>query len=846
MMGVQRVRLEGRRERAELVRRFHVPVTLIGAVDPTLIGVDPVALSALTANTVPGYLEREIDPSLSEAVAGALSGREPWFVVVVGRSKVGKSRTLFEALCRCGVATDLELVAPVDGEAVRSLLGPGQELKLTAPYSVLWLDDLEPFLSQGVTLRTLREWRAGGPGRIVAATYGGKGSERVGGTSSAGLATTAGEVLGHAREVPLGATTEAELHTLRAATSASEFEGMRRYGLAAYLVAGPALARKLASGRHAPGEGSCLEGVAVVEAAIDWARCGRTDPMTRQRLRTIWSSYLPVGIAASDDGFDAGLAWALRPVSGSIALLAHANGYQAYDYMVRLAHEKVGPVPPQDPVWAMAVANATPAQAFAVGLAAYVHSRLSDSASAFRWARESPNDEIASLAGRNLGVVLGELGRSADAVAAYSDVANRFRDKLSPQLRVQVAAALVNKAIQLGVLGRPMDEMATYEDVVRRFGDDPAVELCVQVAKALVNTSVRLAESGDRADETIAICDDVVDRYGDDPATELRAQVAAALVNKGLSLGVLGRAEDAVSAYNVVVNRYGGDAAVQSRIQVAAALVNNGIQLRILGRSRDAMTTYDQVVDRYGEDTTTQLRERVAIALVNKGAELGNSGRTREAISTYDALVDRYGEDTSPQLRLQVARALFNKGIQQGLLAGSDDTLSTYDQLVRRYGADPAGELRELVAWALYNKGNELGNLGRSADAVATYEDVVRRFGDDPAAALRAQVAKALVNKAVRLEHSGRSDEAISTCDDVEERYRDDPSAQIRLQVAKALTQKGIELGNLGRIREAVTTFEEVARRYRHDPTPSLHEAAQYAATSAQRLSERVDGTGRD
>ena len=114
-------------------------------------------------------------------------------------SKVGKSRTLFEALRRCALAGQLQLVAPVDGDALRSLLDPGQAMPIRAEYAVLWLDDLELFLNDGVTLRTLREWQSGGPGRIVAATYGGKGSELIAGTAIGGLATIATDVLQHAQ-----------------------------------------------------------------------------------------------------------------------------------------------------------------------------------------------------------------------------------------------------------------------------------------------------------------------------------------------------------------------------------------------------------------------------------------------------------------------------------------------------------------------------------------------------------------------------------------------------------------------------------------------------------------------
>ena len=67
---------------------------------------------------------------LVAALTDAVDGRGSWLVVVVGASKVGKSRALFEALraCErtCGVAKDLHVVAPIDGDALRALLLPGQ------------------------------------------------------------------------------------------------------------------------------------------------------------------------------------------------------------------------------------------------------------------------------------------------------------------------------------------------------------------------------------------------------------------------------------------------------------------------------------------------------------------------------------------------------------------------------------------------------------------------------------------------------------------------------------------------------------------------------------------------
>jgi hypothetical protein len=294
-IAVVRARLEGRRERAEFTRRLRVAVGPVYEIDPTAVGIDPAAQAVLAGGPVPAYVQRGVDALLTQSVTAAVQGRGPWLVVVMGASKVGKSRALFEALRRCTGNDEVQLVAPTDGEALRALLLPGQDLRLRKMPAVLWLDDLEPFLNQGVTLQTLREWRASGPGRIVAATYGGKGNELAASSTTSGLSTIAEVVLQHAQQISLGQTTTLELAPLRAQVPEIEFDAVQRHGLAPYLVAGPALERKLITGRHALLEMPCPEGVAVVYAAIDWARCGRTDPISPRPCASCGPPTCPPG-----------------------------------------------------------------------------------------------------------------------------------------------------------------------------------------------------------------------------------------------------------------------------------------------------------------------------------------------------------------------------------------------------------------------------------------------------------------------------------------------------------------------------------------------------------------------
>ena len=277
VMSGARARLEGRREQAELDRRLRVPLAPVSHVDPTQIGVDPAAQDALPGATLPDYLDRDVDAELRAAIAAALAGRGKWLVVVEGPSKVGKSRTLFEALRSYAVAENipLSLVAPVHGDALRSLLDPAHAIVAPPKYAVLWLDDLEPFLNQGVTLQTLREWRLDRSGWIVVATFGGKGSELIGGAAPE-VTTLAAEVLQHAREIPLSTTTASELEPLREQFSA-EFEAVGRHGLAAYLVAGPALQRKLTTAT------ACTWGGSVPAGGRGGASGGRLGPVWTYR-----------------------------------------------------------------------------------------------------------------------------------------------------------------------------------------------------------------------------------------------------------------------------------------------------------------------------------------------------------------------------------------------------------------------------------------------------------------------------------------------------------------------------------------------------------------------------------
>ncbi len=709
------------------------------------------------------YVSRLLDPLLRARV------REKPFVLVIGKSKAGKSRTAYEA-ARAVLGSHVLLMPR---EVRRDTLE--QVFQLLRPWDhwgrsvVLWLDELDRYVTaRALPVHLLESWRQRPGSVVVLATMGEKPYHRLV-HPSAGLARSPKQavgVLAWAEKVVLPDRLEgAEVEQARRLYPGHDWT---RISLGAVLAHGPQLIDRYRTAAEAS-----PDGVACVSAAIDWRRAGMTRPIRRSELRDLYRWYL-ARLAprqpGSAGGFESGLKWALEPLRGSDVRLLYPlrmddggePAYESDDYVLADRDGQGEPAAWQEPVpdevfeAIVAFPTVTPNEALQVAFTARLRGALATALHVYEaLARRGPipqdpdSDEVTAWALCGRAAVLGDLDRRSDAIAACDEVVERFGESQVATIQRPVAWSLLDRGALLSELGRQREEIAAYEEVERRFGDSSDAALRGQVAVALYNRGVALAHLGE-PELAIALYDGVVGRYGEAGQPALGEQVALALYRKGLTLEQIDRLEDAIAVYDAVLARLSEPSPPGL---AALALYRKGIVLGRLDRAPEAILVYDEIIGRFGHDSGADLLEPVAWAMYNKAVRLGGMGRTQDELSLYDQVVGRFGGADQPRLQEPAAWALVNKGGTLGRLRRNRQELAVYDEVERRFGAASDPALREALAVALYNRAVALGRLERPQEAAVAYEEVVRRFGGGTERALQTTVALARFNREITLKH---------------------------------------------------------------------------------------------
>ncbi len=309
---------------------------------PRLLGVHAaIQVEEKVPGELPVYVPRDIDDGLRTGLAA--DAQRGCFVLLIGGSSVGKTRTLYEAVL--AALPDWWLVHPA---------GPGEVAALAAastPRTVVWLDELQRYLDgeRGLTGGVVRALlNASDPVVIIGTIW----PDRY---ATYTTLPTPGGADPHARErevLDLAAGIQiapefspAEQDRARAAAARDPrlqiALNAAEYGLTQTLAAAPQLVAHWEGAQTA-----APYGWAVLTAALDAGRLGARAPLSADLLRDAAVDYCTSRqqAEAPSNWFEQALAYATFELHGAAAALSPAGagmgriaGYTIADYLVQHA-----------------------------------------------------------------------------------------------------------------------------------------------------------------------------------------------------------------------------------------------------------------------------------------------------------------------------------------------------------------------------------------------------------------------------------------------------------------------------------------------------------------------------
>ncbi len=326
--------------------------------DPMGFGIHP-APEAPGHSQVVEYVGRAVDAQL-DAHLDALAD-SGGMLLLTGDSAAGKTRSLFESMCR---KLGERLVCMPDPDAGLSALPSftGGEDR------IVWLDDLQDYLrSDGLTLSLLD--RLVRRRVLVLATLRTEFYEHYTDDKDTPLLTrgtdprlpsSPARILRRAQRLPLERIwCDSERRSASHSTDPRIVEALRSdraYGVAEYLAAGPQVLTLWRSASRVRGN---PRGAALVAAAIDLVRTGVDSALPPDAVERLHEHYLDQagGPALRPEGLDEAWRWAGRVVLGVTSPLVPGRGgtWKPCDYLVSHVARRSRPNDLPAEVWAEAL-----------------------------------------------------------------------------------------------------------------------------------------------------------------------------------------------------------------------------------------------------------------------------------------------------------------------------------------------------------------------------------------------------------------------------------------------------------------------------------------------------------
>jgi tetratricopeptide (TPR) repeat protein len=638
--------------------------------DPSQLGVTRSGrLRDGTDDRSPPYVRRAKDAELDRMLATRR------FVLLVGPSKAGKSRTAYEAMRRNFPRR--ALLIPASKASLPALVALG----LVVEDAVVWLDDLENYLgTDGLSDHVLHRL-TGDPGRAatVLATMRASELDRFGprlGDDRREFKDPSSKVLEHAEPVLRLDRKLDRAERARAREQLGDQWGavLERYGLGEYLVAGPSLVERFENNPTTE-----PVGIAVVRAAVDWRRMGLTRPTPLGVLEQLYPSYLELEDQTPEhvnsDAFKRGLQWASEPVYGTSSLVLRlGDTVLAFDYVLDYVERERRTLIPEA-AWEQgleAVAD-DPAEGLDFGLAAFDGGALWAAVRAWR-AVAASGSPFANRGARCLGWALHEQRDVTGAEAAYQQA-------IASGDPYEAPAAMIDYGVLHWSIGDLVGAQAAFERAIAAGHPD-------LVPLASVNLGRVLARQGDVARGQAILRGAAASGHPD--------QAPRALRSLGYLLQDSGDVAGAKAAFEQVI-------ASGHPIQAPKAMVALGDLLTDSGDPVGARAAYEQAIGSSDPELSTAAGVYLGVLLAKQGDFAG----ARDAL---DRVIDAAGPDGAAIVASHLGLTYQHYGPTR--------TRFVAEQVV-------ASSHLELAPVAMVFLGDLLAEQGDLAGARAAYEQAV-------------------------------------------------------------------------------------------------------------------------
>ena len=240
---------------------------------------------------MPPYVPRDIDGPLRDRLSAAADD-DVTLIILTGPSKAGKSRTVLEVMRT--KLPDARLMVPKNRVALTRLASREPRPNRTGDVWAVWLDDIELFAAwpgeDGLNTAALKNFAQWQGHVVILATGGGKGSQHSAPEEYAEPTRDLLRAHGSMELDPLLSQNEQNLLAEIYSRDAARRIGSQ--GIGAFMIAAPRIKERLIEGARFP------EGLAVVQAAVDWRRIGLVRPISQSTLHALYVHYLSGAVRA--------------------------------------------------------------------------------------------------------------------------------------------------------------------------------------------------------------------------------------------------------------------------------------------------------------------------------------------------------------------------------------------------------------------------------------------------------------------------------------------------------------------------------------------------------------------